>query len=408
MQIRNQRIQALLAMVRQSEGGCPSAEVARRLGVTERTLLRDVESLRKVGVDISLSDRCIVWKCGDYQLHAADWAMRRLAVLSLLSSGPMTFRQIIEGVLKQSAEFDVDERTVRRDVSYLLNENYVQQEGSATGDNAVYRLTEAFMPRFSMPYSQLAAVMRALDTSPKALADPTAAASIRDKLMAALAQYPAHVSLVSRRRHIVGRPRRTSSSLLGKVESLELAACEQHTVEIVYRGSRSRHGSAPRVIEPLGVVYYWFHDMWYVVARCRTAQDIRLFRIDRIQSMAVTEEGFELPEGFDLDDYLEGQWGVYRGEPVRVRVRFYDDYNVISRVRAETAHRGHAALAQVGPGVWEYSDTVLGDAEFRVWLRSFGSSAEVLEPASMRDDLIASARRMKSIYERPVDDDEER
>jgi len=124
--------------------------------------------------------------------------------------------------------------------------------------------------------------------------------------------------------------------------------------------------------------------------------------------MAVNEEGFELPEGFDLDDYLEGQWGVYRGEPVKVRVRFYDDYNVISRVRAETAHRGHAALAQVGPGVWEYSDTVLGDAEFRVWLRSFGSSAEVLEPASMRDDLIASARRMKSIYERPVDDDEER
>jgi predicted DNA-binding transcriptional regulator YafY len=405
---KKRRLQALLDMARQDQNGCASADAVRCLGVSERTLMRDVASLRKVGVDISISAGRIIWKCGDYQLHAAEWAMRRLAILSLLSEGPLPLEQIIDGVLSQSAEFGVDERTVRRDIRFLVLEGYIQQQGCAPGDSAVYGLTEAFMPRFTLPYSQLAAVMRALDTSPKALADPAAAESIRRKLMAGLTPDLTRVSLVSRRRHVVRRPRQNSSSLLSKVEVLELAACEQHTVEIVYRGLRSRGVKRPRVIEPLGVLYYSVHDMWYVVARCRTAQDVRLFRADRILSMAVTDERFEPPEGFKLDDYLEGQWGVYRGDPVSVRVRFYDEFNVISRVKAETAHRRRAVLRQVEPGVWEYTDTILGEPEFRAWLRSFGSSAEVIEPATMREELISSAKRMKQMYERQVDADEER
>lgn len=404
---KKQRLQALLDMARQSRCGCALADASQRLRVSERTLMRDVESLRKVGVDISASGGRIIWRCGEYQLHADEWAMRRIAVLSLLSDEPLTLEQIVAGVLGRGAEFGVDERTVRRDISYLLIEGYIQHYGGMGGDSVVYGLTEAFMPRFSLPYSQLAAVMRALDTSPRALADPAAAASIRGKLMAALVPDPTRVSLISRRRHVVGRPRQSSASLLGKVEVLELAACEQHAVEIVYRGSGSQGANVPRVIEPLGVLYHFFHDMWYAVARCRTAQDIRLFRADKIQSIAVTEERFDTPCGFSLDDYLDGQWGVYRGNPVEVRVRFYDEFNVISRVRAETAGRKRAALSQVEPGVWEYTDTVLGDTEFRAWLRSFGSSAMVIEPAAMRDDLIASAKRMKRLYERQARDDEE-
>ena len=53
-----------------------------------------------------------------------------------------------------------------------------------------------------------------------------------------------------------------------------------------------------------------------------------------------------------------------------------------------------------------YTDIVMGLSEFRTWLRSFGSSAMVLEPESLRDELVASARRMKEMYSRQVSPDE--
>ena len=154
-----------------------------------------------------------------------------------------------------------------------------------------YALRAVHAPLFAALLSACA-VMRALDTSPAALADPVTAASIKGKLMAALMPDPSPVDRVCRRRHIVGRARIASSSMLSKVDALELAAMEGRVVEMVYRGPKAQGESkhAPRAVEPLGVVYYWFHDAWYLVARCRQAGDVRHFRVDRIQSFALTDE----------------------------------------------------------------------------------------------------------------------
>jgi hypothetical protein len=72
--------------------------------------------------------------------------------------------------------------------------------------------------------------------------------------------------------------------------------------------------------------------------------------------------------------------------------------NVLARLRAEIADRPSACLTQVDTGVWELVDTVAGLSEFRVWLRSFGSSALVIEPESLRMQLIESAMRMRDMY----------
>lgn len=395
-------------MARQSENACSLEEAARSLGVSRRTICRDIYELAMIGVAIRISGDRVVCEGGEYQVEADAVAMRRLAILSLLASGPRTLSDITAYVCDERRGFDVDERTVRRDIEHMVSAGYVVERADEAEGPKSYALSELFMPRFSLPFSQLAAVMRALDTSPAALADPVTAASIKGKLMAALMPDPSPVDRVCRRRHIVGRARIASSSMLSKVDALELAAMEGRVVEMVYRGPKAQGESkhAPRAVEPLGVVYYWFHDAWYLVARCRQAGDVRHFRVDRIQSFALTDELFQPPSGFSLEDYMQGPWGVYRGEPVRIRVRFFDEYNVIDRVKAETAHRRQAKLVPVAPGQWEYTDIVMGLSEFRTWLRSFGSSAMVLEPESLRDELVASARRMKEMYSRQVSPDE--
>ena len=81
-----------------------------------------------------------------------------------------------------------------------------------------------------------------------------------------------------------------------------------------------------------------------------------------------------------------------------VRIKFYDEYNVIQRVRRDTAHRKKAVLTKE-EGYLIYSDQVRGINEIKPWIRSFGSSAVVLAPEELKADMVRSARWVLDLYQ---------
>ncbi|MEH3114816.1 helix-turn-helix transcriptional regulator [Pedobacter terrae] len=58
-----------------------------------------------------------------------------------------------------------------------------------------------------------------------------------------------------------------------------------------------------REIEPFAF-YYSLEESWLVIAFCRLRNDFRMFRLDRIQSLAMIEETFS-PHNITLASYLE-------------------------------------------------------------------------------------------------------
>ncbi len=397
----------MLAMLEASGGSCSISAIAAQLGVSARTVYRYVSQLQMVGYDIRLEGGEVRSRSeavsgsgaeprGDpaYHIESSEPAMRRLAILSLLTGGPATLGRIVSYLAEPVRALAADERTIRRDLEHLESAGYVEAPGD--GDTG-YCLSGAFMPRFSLTLSELISVVRALESAPEAVADPLTAASIRSKLFAAMAPCVDRAHAIRRRRYTKGRARRSDPAILARVDALEVASLENRVVQMRYTDRREGRRSA-REVEPLGLVYYWFHDMWYLVATCCTAREIRHFRVDRISGIAVTNRLFQYPSKFDLACYASGMWGVYAGEPTRVKVHFFDEMNVLARLRAEIADRPGACLSQVDTDVWELVDTVAGLSEFRVWLRSFGSSALVIEPECLRIQLIESAMRMRYMY----------
>lgn len=423
------RIRAMLEIVATAEGSCRVREIAARLSVSERTVYRYISQLETLGYDIRVEGG---WVRSEAEPGGAvfagrsespELAMRRLAILSLLSGGPATLNRIVSHLADPIRALEADERTIRRDLEHLESCGYVEAPGE---DNSGYRLGGAFMPRFSLTFEELVTVVRALESAPEAVADPVTMASIRRKLFAAMAPHADRAHAVRRRRYTKGRARRSDPAILARVDALEVASLECRVVQISYveqragrekasASSSSRPSTRPssrpsssarrgigeavaREVEPLGLLYYWFHDMWYLVARCCTVRETRHFRVDRIAAIAVTNRLFQYPPDFDLTSYASGMWGAYAGEPTGVRVRFFDEMNVIARLQAEIADRPTACLSQVDEGVWELVDTVSGLSEFRTWLRTFGSSALVIEPERLRAQLVESAERMRDIY----------
>ena len=397
----------MLDMLETLGGDCSISAISAQLGVSTRTVYRYASQLQMVGYDIRIEGGDV--RSGSelppvsgaesrggpaYHIESSEPAMRRLAILSLLTGGPATLGRIVSYLADPVRALAADERTIRRDLEHLESAGYVEAPGER---NTGYCLSGAFMPRFSLTFSELISVVRALESAPEAVADPRTIASIRSKLFAAMAPCVDQAHAMRRRRYTKGRARRSDPAMLARVEALEVASLESRVVQLKYTEKRKGRWSA-REVEPLGLVYYWFHDMWYLVATCCTAHEIRHFRVDRIAGIAVTNKRFQYPSEFDLSDYVSGMWGVYAGEPTRVRVRFFDEMNVLARLRAEIADRPSACLTQVDTGVWELVDTVGGLSEFRVWLRSFGSSALVIEPECLRMQLIESAMRMRDMY----------
>lgn len=121
---------------------------------------------------------------------------------------------------------------------------------------------------------------------------------------------------------------------------------------------------------------------WYLQAWCLTRQDDRLFRVDRMQGLAVTDTLFQPREGARAEV----------PNPARVdaavRVRFT---RLVAPYVRERFGEEARLLADGGVEV-----RVAGDNErwLTQWVLSFGGEAEVLEPPSAR---AAVARAAKAV-----------
>jgi proteasome accessory factor C len=76
---------------------------------------------------------------------------------------------------------------------------------------------------------------------------------------------------------------------VGHLEKLRTAVHEHHKVRLTYRGSGATEGST-RDVSPHSLAFV--EQMWYVVST-NEAGDLRLFRLDRIESVEILKDGFE-------------------------------------------------------------------------------------------------------------------
>lgn len=173
---------------------------------------------------------------------------------------------------------------------------------------------------------------------------------------------------------------------------LREAVTENRRVDLEYY-TYGRDALTRRQIEPHLVFASLGH--WYVSGYCHLAQDRRMFRLDRIKSLDVTDERFDPPED-----------GAAELPPPVMYVPGPDDVRVRLRVTREIAQWLAEPVLPV-----ESSREIRGgrvELVFRTsafeWLEKlllrFGSEVEVVEPAELADRMRDAAKRILALYER--------
>ncbi|MDQ3410579.1 MAG: YafY family transcriptional regulator [Chloroflexota bacterium] len=77
--------------------------------------------------------------------------------------------------------------------------------------------------------------------------------------------------------------------------ALSAAAANAQRVRINHQSAQG--ATTERTIDPYGIVY--LKGLWYLPAYCHLRQDLRVFRLDRIASIATLDESFTPPVNFD-------------------------------------------------------------------------------------------------------------
>jgi predicted DNA-binding transcriptional regulator YafY len=209
-------------------------------------------------------------------------------------------------------------------------------------------------------------------------------------------EYIEYLGQVEKSLAVRSNPHTRYGQLGSIIDKVSEAAIRKKYIQIDYY-AMSRRKKTRRKVAPYKI---WFFDgTFYLIGHCGLREDIRIFAMDRIQNFEPTDETFEMPLDFNIDDFMKSSFGVFQGEPVKVRIRFAADS--ADYIREKIWHATQQIEAQ-NDGTIIFEAEVAGIEEIKFWILKWGAKATVLEPESLRHAIRAEAELMVGNYtERP-------
>ena len=277
-------------------------------------------------------------------------------------------------------------RTIWRDLRVLEAAGFpLYDEQMAEGPRSIWRLQEDFRTRLplKLSLSELVALLMS-----RALLAP-AGAALGPAMHAAFERIGSVLSkdslaLIDRMRDTIGV--RAFGAKLQAPAAEHLAGIQQGLTErrrlrLRYY-SMSRDEVTDRRVDPYHLTLHG--GGFYLVAHCHLRDAVRIFAVERVRELAVLAARFTRPENFDVDEYLEGVWGIIRGDVVTVKVVFARS---LARYIRDRLWHPTQRFRELDGGRLEMTLRVADTLEVRRWVLGFGSEAEVLAPASLREAL---------------------
>jgi predicted DNA-binding transcriptional regulator YafY len=317
-------------------------------------------------------------------------ASRLVNLLLLLQSrGGLTAAEL-------ARELEVSVRTVHRDVEELSAAGVpiFAERGPLGG----IRLVDGYRTRLTgMTADEAEALFLAGLPGPAAqLGLGTVVAAAQLKVMAALPpELRSRASRIVERFHLDAAGWFQAEEAVPHLATLSAAVWDGRAVRISYeRGG----GPVERTVGPLGLVLKG--GVWYVIGS--TEGQIRTYRASRVVEATLLDDPVERPDGFDLAAYWAESSAAYeRDAPtIEVVVRIAEEQawriaDVYGRAALDAAER----LDEPDPDGWlRLRLKVSWPDEVATRLLAIGPSLEVLEPADVRERVIATAGRVVERY----------
>jgi len=154
-----------------------------------------------------------------------------------------------------------------------------------------------------------------------------------------------------------------------------------------------------RIIEPYYIEPVAPGHASYIIAYCHRAREVRTFKIERIESAALTSDSYTIPPDFDANEFLGSSWGiVVEGEIKTIKLRIRDVE--LMRIMEETTWHPSQKLEKQKDGSVIMTLRVTDTVDLYSWILGWGEKIEVLEPKELREEVMNTAKNMVKVYQK--------
>jgi len=186
-------------------------------------------------------------------------------------------------------------------------------------------------------------------------------------------------------------------SLKSILQELEIAVADSFRLFIVYHKEGANEPQA-RHIDPYGLVYW--KGKWYTVAYCHLREEIRSFRIDRIQSLTKTDKSFDRPLEFSARSFfLKDLLPDASQHEKLISVRIEGNAHALDDLCQHWLFN-HALIERKNNQVHFKVEKESIHSFVPYFLLPYGKSITILEPALLQDKLATISLELYKHYQK--------
>jgi len=322
-----------------------------------------------------------------------DQITRQWHLLRLLEDSPgRSLRDLIDAV---PDDYPKNPRTVRRDLEALEAVGFPLVVERRNGQTR-WRLMEGFrdIPALGFSPTELMALLLS-----RSLLKPLEGTEIAESLNSALGK--AATALPPQGHEYVRAMERMFSVGIGPhkdfrrhrqtVDLISRAIDRRRTAQMRYF-SASRNNTGRREVDPYFLRFVG--GGLYLIGYCHLRKEVRMFAVERIRSLVLTDRPYQMPLDFKVDEYVRDALGIMRSGR-RIEAELLFSKKAAAWVKDKIWH-GSQQTMPLKDGRLKMILKVADNEELVGWILSFGGEVQVVGPAALRAKVRDEAKRILS------------
>lgn len=278
-------------------------------------------------------------------------------------------------------QFEVSRRTINRDIEDLCKAGIpiVTRQGANGGISIMenYKLERTLLTNAEM--QDILAGLRSLDS----VNGTNRYGQLMEKLSAGASDF-----MTGNQSVLIDLSSWYKDSLASKIELIRKGIDDSRKCEFFYYAPK---GESERRIEPYYLIFRW--SSWYVWGWCEAKKDFRLFKLNRMDKLHLSQEVYEkrqvpLPD-LDNEKIFPGGIWVKAIFEAGCKWRLVEEF-------------GTECFEEQEDGKLLFQADYTNKEELLTWLLTFREKVELLEPESLREEMRRTLRMTLEKYELKV------
>lgn len=207
--------------------------------------------------------------------------------------------------------------------------------------------------------------------------------------------------LLQRQVFVSNRVKSMNESIYYAVDGISDAITQNKKIKFRYfeytvtKERRFRHDGAFYNVSPFALI--WDDENYYLLAWDSSAEKFKHFRVDKMHGVSMLDEerdGTQAFQKIDMSAYSKSVFGMFGGNEQSVKMRFanYLAGAVIDRFGRDTL------IVPDGEEHFTVNVNVAVSGQFYAWVFGFGTDAEIIAPADIREGMKKHAREIADKY----------